>query len=60
MGFGVTGGFLAVRPLMTEMHDPRDVPWYGWVLAPFLSMGIMLLIIAVVIVVIHGPFWIMV
>ena len=39
--------------------DPRDVPWIGWILAPFLSSGIILLIIAVVIFVVHGPFLMM-
>ena len=36
--------------------DPKAVPLIGWLLAPFLSLGIMLLIIGVVCFVVHGPF----
>jgi hypothetical protein len=37
-------------------HDPRDLPWYAWLLAPFLNFLILTAIIVVVVAVLHGPF----
>lgn len=34
--------------MMTGCHDPRTVPWALWLLSPFLALGIISLILAVV------------